>query len=518
MRKIKRLLTIGLSIFLAMGVACVAACQSMGDIVPEEYGEWDNNYVYRGNGRSKTTGEGYEQLVESVEIDGKAHKVLACADSEIKGDTMYMILACQKEGKAAPAIAYSKEVWEREVDLLYCLVEYNIQAKTQQLLTTDLVVEEDGKEYFYRPARIEAVLDEHIVMMAYREKVEYIYNGLSCYEKVWYTLDLDGNMLDPSMENGEEWAHYEWVSEDYLLAEIYNEEKQQYELTYRTGDLSPAVLMYSYYSSSQYRWAYVEENGVQGVLFQKYDRIKDRNGYERWQLRDIEFYNFATNTKSEISVNQRAEFFGNYTYLRTFSEQTIEYRGLFWKKETAVVEKDNAIYRIVYDESGIRLEEFFDLTEKYDYMVYGVHEDKLLYYEAWYQNAIGCNCFGFQSRYVVHDLVSGKKTEIEFEEVAELEDDFSALYEKERGVVVGQYTYFLHEEKFQPLMGMATYGYLLKRVNNQTNEVEVMQCWNEDKTYESSTLTLKFCEELWFTCGSNYNREFDFYEFTVRAY
>ena len=102
MKKIKRLLSIGISIFFSLGVACMAACQTMGDVVPEEYAEWDNNYVYRGNGRSKTTGEDYEQLVNSVEIEGENYTVLACADFEIKGDDVYMILACQEAWKIPP--------------------------------------------------------------------------------------------------------------------------------------------------------------------------------------------------------------------------------------------------------------------------------------------------------------------------------------------------------------------------------------------------------------------------------
>ena len=89
----------------------------MGDVVPEEYGEWDNNYVYRGNGRSKTTGEDYEQLVNSVEIEGENYTVLACADFEIKGDDVYMILACQEAWKNPPTTQYVKEILEDNFDL-----------------------------------------------------------------------------------------------------------------------------------------------------------------------------------------------------------------------------------------------------------------------------------------------------------------------------------------------------------------------------------------------------------------
>ena len=515
MKKAKKLLAIGLSIFFLFGVACIAACQTMADVVPQEYGEWDNNYVYRGNGRSKTTGEDYEQLVDSVEIEGENYTVLACADFEIKGDNMYMVLACQEAWKNPPATQYTKEVWEKDFDLTYCLAVYNIADKTQKVLTTDTVVEEGTLKYYYRLTDVEVVLDEAIVLRGVRADDE----RFSSRKEVWYTVDLEGNMLNPCLENGEEWAYYEWFSDEYLVGNVYNTETELYELSYRKGDLSEPVIMFTYSNRYNYSWAYVEENGVQGVLFQKYYRSENKNVYNDYILSSIEFYNFATNKKSEIFIDQRAEFFGNYNYLRTRSYQTIEYTEFLWEKKTAKVETDNALYRIVYDENGIHLEEFFDLTEKHNYTIYEVHEDKLLYWERWYQDAGGCNCFGgSQTRYVIHDLASDKITEIEFEEVAGLEDEWSVLYEKEKGIVVGQYTYFLHEEEFKPFMGSASYGYLLKRVNNQTNEVEVMQCWHEDKGYDSGELTLKYCEELWFTCGSYYNQEFNFYEFTVRAY
>ena len=59
-------------------------------------------------------------------------------------------------------------------------------------------------------------------------------------------------------------------------------------------------------------------------------------------------------------------------------------------------------------------------------------------------------------------------------------------------------------------------AYQLKRLNTQTNKLEIMQLWHEDKHYTAGELTLNYCEELWFTCG--YYKYYDFYEFVVRNY
>ena len=271
--------------------------------------------------------------------------------------------------------------------------------------------------------------------------------------------------------------------------------------------------MYGYFRPYHSNLTYSER-----VLFESYYRTTDRNISYDWVLEDIQFYNFATNKKSEISINQRGDFFGNNTYLKTHDYKTTEYREFLWEKKTADVEINNAIYRIIYEESGIRLEEFFDLTEKHNYNLYGVVEDKIVYRESWYEDARGCDYGGQEYVYYEQDLVSGRKTEIDSDTATVLEDEYSAMYQKEKGIAVGDYIYFLHKEALSALMSTTRYAYLLKRVNTSTNRVEVMQCWHEDKNYESGGLVLKYCEELWFSCGSDHNRAFDFYEFTVRSY
>ena len=106
------------------------------------------------------------------------------------------------------------------------------------------------------------------------------------------------------------------------------------------------------------------QNGVEGVLFWSYYHSQESNASNDLILDKIQFYNFTTNSKSELSIKQRGSFFGDYAYLKTHDYKTIEYREFLWEMKTAKVEKNNAIYRIVYDESGIRLEEFFDFFIK----------------------------------------------------------------------------------------------------------------------------------------------------------
>lgn len=516
MKKIKRLLTIALTALFAFGAFCVSACQSMEDIIPETYGEWEQNYLYRGNGRTKTTGEDYEQLVKTVEIDGKTYKAWHCVDSEVHEDDLYMILACMEEGAHVSDVRYSKYSWAYDLDTVYCLVVYNLKEKTQKLLATDEKVMREDMEYFYRPTDIEGIFGDRILLRAYTEPMVGRESTIGYYrdlEVEWYTVDLDGALLDTSVAYDNEW---EWVSDEYLVAEIYNEENGSYDLYYRTSDLSePIFIQRRIPGQRDIEWNYVEQNGVKGLLLREYY-------YKKWQnhnyaLGEMRFYNFETKTMSEpTSIYKYAEFYGNYSYVKTCLYKMIEYYAKWNEKDSRSVETDNALYRLVYDENGVHLEEILDLTEEHTYTIYGVRGDKVLYYEYWYQDHRGCMYGGNQSSYCEWDLTAKKGTATDEDTIKVMEDECSATYEQEKGVAIGDYIYFLHEESiFGGLMGNSTVAYMLKRRNVQTNELEVMQVWHErDNDGEDGR---KFCEEFWFVCKNDAS-EFNFYDFTVRAY
>ena len=141
-----------LAICMSLGV--FSACgQDMEDIIPQTYGAWENHYIYRGNGRCKTTGEDYEKLVESVIIDDSYCRVYSCEDFEILGDDLYMILSCDKPRNSQSF--YSE---------MYCFVRYDIKDKTQTVVFTDSNVRIGELDYFYRPYEIEAIYEDCIVL------------------------------------------------------------------------------------------------------------------------------------------------------------------------------------------------------------------------------------------------------------------------------------------------------------------------------------------------------------------
>lgn len=509
MIKTKRILSIGLAFLFGLG--CITACQGMDDITPEKYGEWDNHYIYRGNGKSKTTGEDYEQLVTTVEMDEKKYDVLACVDCKIEADDMYMILACQEAGKALPSDGYVKEYWAKDLEKVYCFVVYNIETQTQKVLSAEQTVILDGTEYFYRPTDIEGIFDDCILLRAYVQERERMQEQLSLNTYDWYALDFDGNVINPSVSYASAW---EWVSNEYLLAEIYNKETQCNELYYRTSELSEPIFISQDYSD----YAYVEQDGVKGVLLQEY--VRDTSKYNEKIFQTIKFYNFATKTMSNsISISKYARFYSEYRYVKTYDYKTIEYNAARWERKTAEVECNNAIYRLVYDENGIRLEDFFDLAEGHRFDIYGIVGDKIVYQDRWYENPRGCDFYGGSVyKDYEYDTQSRNRKELTADETRALEDEYAAVYEQEQGIAVGDYIYFLHKEAISAFMSSTTHAYMLKRRNVKTGALDVMQLWHQDDYREDNENSeyRKYCKALWFTCGDW--SEFDFYEFTIRAY
>ena len=137
-----------------------------------------------------------------------------------------------------------------------------------------------------------------------------------------------------------------------------------------------------------------------------------------------------------------------------------------------------------------------------------------MYRENWYQDHYGCFSGGSKYTYCEWDLTTGKGTAVEADDITDIEDEYSALYEQEKGIAVGNYIYFLHEETISGgLMGKSTVAYMLKRRNVQTSELEIMQVWHEQSN--DSEDGRKFCEEFWFIGIEN---TYNFYEFTVRDY
>ena len=104
----KLFLTVGA---LALSGVLLAGCYpDLEELVPDAYGGWDDNYVYYGNFRSKTTGEDTEILIKRVDLNGTTYDVTDWTDFECVGDDMYICLSVKNP--AAPMTAEEADAVE----------------------------------------------------------------------------------------------------------------------------------------------------------------------------------------------------------------------------------------------------------------------------------------------------------------------------------------------------------------------------------------------------------------------
>ena len=64
-----------LSSTIVFSTGCGCDFKGVEDILPslEEYGEWDGNYMYRGNVRVKTSGEDEQLLIPEITYNGAVY-------------------------------------------------------------------------------------------------------------------------------------------------------------------------------------------------------------------------------------------------------------------------------------------------------------------------------------------------------------------------------------------------------------------------------------------------------------
>ena len=453
---------------------------TLKEITPTSYGSWDGNYIYRGNGKCKTTGEDYQTLVNSLLIDGVEFEVTDCVDYLISKDDIYMLLECNADNSVTLDEQNSSTA-------IKVIVKYNVTNKTQSLIWVVNVVEEQDYSYVYRLAEI---FNDRIIL-------QITVSGWDYYEHEYYSIAFNGEVLSYEEDYSEDWAR---VSKNYVVAKIYNHETNSNELYYRTNEFSAPIFMYG--SADYYEWYYVSKDGVEGILIKNESYNSETLKYT---TKNLIFYCFQTKTiSSPLVISKVAELYGDYGFVKLYDRTTHTYRkfssGRYYNA-TVNVEADNKLYEIKYSQNGISLQEMLDFTDNRNVLVYGVTKDMILYGEKEYHDAFGCSDGGPETKLYNYDVTLGKRSNIsnnDLEGPIKLEDEIAFHYEKNSGYTFGNYLYFIHtEEVFGGFWVGNVPFYHLKRINLQTNQIETMQFLPESANFVDEDGVLNYCKELW---------------------
>lgn len=130
-----------ISLFLILFVLC--SCTKYEDLVPnsDDYASWDGQYIYKGNYRSKTTGEDEERLIKNINYLGKTYYIDEY-DYAIYEDNLYFSFFTKS----------NKELTECDSSFL---IKYITKDKTYEILYANidfclkLDIEKVYKDYIY---------------------------------------------------------------------------------------------------------------------------------------------------------------------------------------------------------------------------------------------------------------------------------------------------------------------------------------------------------------------------------
>lgn len=509
MKKFLTTAAAGLLAFCALGSGC-AIHQSFSNLVPEEYGAWENYYIYHGNVRSQTTGENAELLVETVEIDGEEYSVENCADSNIFGDTIYMCLNLE-----VPNTGGKLQIG--------ALVKYDIKTKEQALLMAEYRCEtgEDGLVYEYNPYSVEMVAEEGLVVYGQRATMRV---GADAEERiasetVYFSVGLDGTFVGELATNP---YGYIQMAEGQFLQTVTSSTSSDVTLTYLTWGMEEGVPIYTYDNDKVYVETEFVDEGARGFLLKTYalEELGAPENYYEDKLRKVEFFDLSTMTLTSLyEGNTYVEWvrIPENRYFITYDYEAVSYQyrdGLF-KPVTdgsVTIKKNCVVYRIDYAANGVSADVAYTFDEKYGLSnAVGVDALKNLYVQLeWYENAGGFNNGGRQAQAYKVEVggANGRMSAVEDEEWRNAWNVCHGSYQTEVGVCFGQYAYYIETVKLNTVLDRTSYAYRLYRYDTSIKKTEVMQLWASTDGYEGE----KYCRLMWKENGGSIS------EFAVRDY
>ena len=472
------------AICIVGGSIVMTACSGIGDVTPPSYGSWENNYVYRGNIRSRTTGTDWSYLVTKIEIGGIDYEVVNCSDYEIVDDDLYMCLS----------VALSSVDGEETT----CLVKYSTLYKTQELIYAERELPTSEASEFDAEEGTET---DVVRYGAYNvERIDE--NGILLSDgAVWYSIDFQGNSIDKDVGD---YSAYRRVSDKYMVEER-TDVSGRYLYCTAFDWLEPvqvAKLGSASNTTERCTYEYIEKNGAEGFLIETYSA---QNGNV---LTKLEFFDLKTNEKTLLTTGTTDSLFRwietpEKEYFLTYRAATVTYKQRTErfgtaKNYTANVNLDCVIRQIEYSALGATLKTVYEFEREKDFSaIAGIANGKAYVFGYWYESAVGCaGNGGSKSGHYVLDLATKELTGITSAQYADSDERCADFNDRQSGIICDSYVYYI--QKIELNEGNA---YRLKRYDETSGETEVMQLWRQEGLSQGKDV--KFCEAMWFSNGGS---------------
>lgn len=500
MRK-TRAISILLATFMTMTMlANLTACQEpvpggtnvdFEDLVPENYGEWDGNYIYRGNVKSKTTGENAEYLVQSVELDGNSYSVNYCNDYDIADQTIYMTLSLNNS------------------DYSTCLVAYDVAAKEQTLIFHKFVSMDTlfSESYFqYELYYVEQILQNGDILVS---GIRRLYNAdgqLSsaddAMKNMLFIIDKFGTVVE---EISDDYLQYTRVSEEYWQKYDYADGSQK---LYARGFREEPVLVYDLRSrpNHTYTVTFVEKNGAVGYLIETWRDKKEGEWSDRFiKLEFFDLKQKKLSTLFESETDRYAEWVAvpNKEILFLYDYKEFDYKTR--DSEGTYTAQDNIrIVVIEYTKSGVIVRDEgaqWSGGKTYEIEAYDGLTGNAYARVHWTASASGCDSGGYKNEYweiSVRD--SSNKRVLKQDQYESALESVKNVYYAKYGVEFGDYVYYTRYQRLRnTIIGQARSAYMFQRYTRSANKTDTMQLWMNGNYTEANE---KYCSMMWDYNGS----------------
>jgi len=464
----------------------LSSCRYIYEVIPKEYASWDNNYIYLGNGRSKTTGEDYEELVSEIVIDDITYSTYECLDYIIKDDDIYMILTVVDwsyfEGKTIIQISDAS---------FNILLKYNIKNNTVDLIYNEKtpIVISTIWDLHYCPIELMELYENIIVIKsdAYsiyynEEDIEKTMPSNKVEDKTYLiSIDYSGNVLG---EYGYD-TNYKKLKNGYIVVD-YN----GYGLYYRKDFISEKITIVenTYYLPVDEAF-YIKNENTEGLSY-----ICNRNGGPY-----LEYYSFNLNKiVDSIKLSDCFITFNNNEYINEYELTKYSYLTLpKLERKTVTVYNNNYLYKLGYSDEKIEKELIYTFENNSTTSISFINNQYLYYYLKIYSGPSCENVFGGRrDEYKLHDFISNKTKKIDSDDRNEVEEELTISKNYCDISECGNYQYFIFKDYIKEgYMSSEGDVYYLKRYDKETGKIEIMQFWISNY-YNPHETTQRFCVEM----------------------
>lgn len=491
MRKTKFFSVLLVTVMTTTLLANFTACQEpvpggtnidFEDLVPEAYGEWDGNYIYRGNVRSKTTGEDAKYLVQNVEIGGISYSVVSCNDYDVVENMMYLTLTVSDTN-------YSN-----------CLVSYDVNAQEQTLIFHKFKNEVDVSGYYeYEMNYVEQVFENGDILVNGMRRW-YGIDGASAPDGVATTslLFIINQFGTVEEDVDEEYLLYTRISDTYWQKYDYIDGSQK---LYVRGWREEPVLVYDWVESAHYTYniTFVEKNGAEGYLIETWRDKKEgewKDSFIKLEFFDLKQKKLSTLFEGEKYAEWVAVPDKTVLFLYEYDEYAYHTKD---SDGTYTAQKDIEIIVLDYSDKGVTAKAQGNHWE--DGFTYQIEAFNELTGDAyarvnWMASARGCDSGGSKNEYWEIPVAEGSQKRVLKQEKydASLESVKNTYYAK-NGVTFGDYVYFVRYQRLRnTIIGQARSAYIFQRYSTSADKMDTMQLWmNANYAGEGQ----KYCQMMW---------------------